>query len=132
MTGTFIIAARNDGRGGVRVFGLSPQASKGMVGKSFHIGDKVIKITTDGRINIPKSIMNDYGITGNDGRKRVTISFSSTSKRKGERRFAGYINKPLARDKNRKNGWKVISPRKKTDRALKPSDSRDYNWSPVE
>lgn len=131
MTGSFIVKARVDGRGGARVFGLNPELTKSFIGKTFNIGGKNLKVTTDGRVNIPKKIMNEYGITGNDGRKRVTITYSSKIDRASKRSYAGFVNKPLAKDKNRSNNWKTATPRKKTVRGLKPKDSPDYNWSPT-
>lgn len=129
--GTYIVKARNDGRGGARVFGLNPELTKKFIGKQFQIGNKSYKVTTDGRINIPKSIMNKYGIMGNDGRRRVSITWSSQWNRKKEVTYAGFVNKPLAKDKNRTPNWKVTKPRKTTKRGLKPSDGVDYNWSPT-
>lgn len=130
--GSFIVTARSDGRGGSRPFGVEPKKSESFIGKLFNIGGRDIKVTTDGRLNIPKKIMDSFGITGKDGRKRITITYTSTGKMPGkERKYAGFINKPLAKDKNRKNGWKVTQPRLKTKRGLKSADSGDYNWSPV-
>lgn len=129
MTGSFIVKARVDGRGGARVFGLKPELTKHFIGNVFRIGGKDIKVTTDGRINIPKVIMDKHGITGTDGRKRISITYSSNTNRAGKQTFGGFVNKPLAKDKNRSNNWRTMTPRKKTKRGLKPKDSPDYNWS---
>jgi len=127
--GSYIVKARVDGRGGARVFGLSPELTKKFIGKSFTLGNKSYKVTTDGRINIPKAVMNKYGILGTDGRRRVSITWTSQWNRKKEVTYAGFINKPLAKDKNRSPNWRITKPRKITKRGLKPADGVDYNWS---
>lgn len=130
--GSYIIKARSDGRGGARPFGLKPQVSKHFIGSMFNLGGKQYKVTTDGRINIPKKVMNDLGITGDDGRKRITMTFaSSPDQARDEKTFGMFANKPLAKDKNRPNNWKVVMPRQDTKRGLKPKDGVDYNWSPA-
>lgn len=133
MSGSFIVRQRSDGRGGARPFGLEVGIGQSFVGKYFNIGGKNVKVTTDGRLNISKAIMEKHGIIGKDGRKRVTITYASTESRSGKekRKYAGFIHKPLAKDKNRKNGWKVTMPRQKTKRGLKPAESGDYTWSPT-
>lgn len=130
--GYYIVKARVDGRGGARVFGLKPELTKHFIGNLLNIGGKDYKVTTDGRVNIPRAIMDKYGVLGNDKRRRIVITYASKTDRQGKRTFAGYVSKPLAKDKNRASNWKVAYPRKKTDRALKPADSGDYNWSPPE
>ena len=94
-----------------------------------NIGGKNLIVTTDGIVNIPKKIMNEFGIIRKDGRQRVTFTFTSQTGRDKKQTFAGFVNKPLSKDKNRSNGWRTLSPRKNTKRGLKPSDGRDYNWS---
>lgn len=129
--GSYIAVSRIDGRAGARVFGLKPSMAKQFKGTLFRVGDALIPVQSDGRINIPKDVMNAIGTTGTDGRKRVTITYTSATERDGTRKFSAFINKPLAKDKNRKTGWKVTKPRQKTKRGLKPSDSGDYTWSPM-
>lgn len=130
--GSYIVRARIDGRGGGRVFGLIPKLSKHFIGKMFRIGDTDIPVTTDGRINIPKEIMDRHGILGVDGRKRITITYSSNTNREGDMTYGAFVNKPLSKDKNRDNNWRTVTLRKKTKRGLKPKDSPDYNWSHIE
>ena len=65
-----IVVARKDGRGGIKPFG---KYGKKQAGSMVKIGDKDYKVTKDGRVNIPKKYMEKYGITGDDGRKRIAL-----------------------------------------------------------
>ena len=87
-----IVRARKDGRGGIKPFGkyTKRQWEKGKGGAWVEIGKKKYKVTSDGRVNIPKKIMNEFGVTGKDGRKRVAIDFASkqsTSKKGKESNY---------------------------------------------
>ena len=72
---SIIVVARKDGRGGVRPFG---SYNKTQAGATVSIMNKDYKVTTDGRVNIPKSIM-DKGIKGADGRMRIEMRFATKS-----------------------------------------------------
>ena len=65
-----VVVARSDGRGGLRI--PVPKSHRES-GNYLHIAGKKYKITTDGRVNIPKSIMDAYGTTNSDGRKVLSL-----------------------------------------------------------
>ena len=67
----YIVRARADGRAGMPMFGLSTKQAKSFAGQKVHIGHRVLTVGRDGRINIPRDIMNTYGVKGADGRQRV-------------------------------------------------------------
>ena len=75
----YIVRARADGRAGMPMFGLSTKQAKSFAGQKVHIGDRVLTVGRDGRINIPRDIMNTYGVKGADGRQRLSITFASDS-----------------------------------------------------
>src|SRR5690606_41053304 len=73
----YIVRARSDGRAGMPMFGLSGPRAKSFAGQTVYIGDREVTVGRDGRINIPKDIMETYGVVGDDGRRRVSINFAS-------------------------------------------------------
>lgn len=124
----FIIVARSDGRGGMAPFGTY---GKGMAGSKVTIGEKVYTVGRDGRVNVPKPIMEQYGVKGTDGRNRVVIEFASKPDTHGAT-VGAIVSRPSPGDKDRKTGalagkQDIRSP----DHVyLEPYDSYDYNWSP--
>lgn len=81
MSLPYTVVARSDGRGGIVPFGFKAgsKEAKAFAGSYFHIGEgiKPIKITSDGRINIPKSVMDSIGIKNSDGKQVINIQFST-------------------------------------------------------
>ena len=67
--------AHADGRGITTPFALSTKHAKALAGETVRIGDMEIKVTRDGHLNIPKSIMNEYGAEGDDGRRRIGFAW---------------------------------------------------------
>ena len=121
----FVVVAREDGRGGFRPFGTY---NVGQAGAYVNIGDREYKVGVDGRVNIPKRIMETYGVTGTDGRSRVTIEFASKAGPDGWGEVAAAIGKPpdafseaLTGDIVDRENWIVDT--------LEPRDTGDYNWS---
>ena len=86
-----IVVSRADGRGGLRI---PVQHPKDLAGARFSIAGKALTITTDGRVNIPKSIMEKYGSRLPDGRYAlaVDVGYRYTD---DELRVGAYINKDL-------------------------------------
>lgn len=81
-----IVTARADGRGG-----FAPFATHGPshAGESVWVGGVERKVSSDGRVNIPASIMENVGIPGPDGRYRVAVQV-------GARTDAGEVSVGLA------------------------------------
>lgn len=124
----FIVTARADGRGGFKPFGTF---SKKQAGAFVTMGDRQYKVTKDGRVNVPKSIMDKFGVTGDDGRKRITMQFTTAKGKEGWKDVKAAIKKPVDDDKNASTGKVAVKHRVGKDReALVPKDSGDYNWSP--
>lgn len=124
----FIVTQRIDGRGGIKPFGTF---KGGQQGAGVMIGDKTYKVTSDGRVNIPKSIMDKFGVEGSDGRKRVTIHFSAGKGKEGWKDVSAAIKKPVDDDRDKRTGAVVTKHRVGVDRnVLKPKDSPDRTWSP--
>jgi len=125
----FIVAARSDGRGGFRPFGSygAPQR-----GASVSIGEHRYTVGVDGRVNIPKAVMEQYGVRGDDGRMRVAIEFASQAGADGWGDVGAVVSRPSALDKNAQTGSLAgkISIFDPDFSALEPYDSGEYNWSP--
>ena len=125
----FIVAARSDGRGGFRPFGSygAPQR-----GASVSIGEHRYTVGVDGRVNIPKAVMEQYGVRGEDGRMRVAIEFASQAGADGWGEVGAVVSRPSALDKNAQTGSLAgkISIFDPDLSALEPYDSGEYNWSP--
>ena len=125
----FIVVARSDGRGGFRPFGTYTPAQRGA---TVSIGDRRYKVGADGRVNIPKAVMEQYGVRGEDGRMRVAIEFASKPAIDGRGEIAAVVSRPSLLDRNAPTGSlagkiSVFDPRFS---ALEPYDSGEYNWSP--
>ena len=83
-----IVVSRVDGRGGLRI---PAQHSKDLAGARFAIAGKTFAITSDGRVNIPKSIMEKYGSRLPDGRYALAVDVGFRYDA-DELRVGGYIN----------------------------------------
>lgn len=121
-----IVTAKKDGRGMIAPFGTfgKPQA-----GANVTIGEKSYKVTKDGRVNIPKKIM-ETGIKGDDGKYRISIGFASEKGKEGWKSVKTVIVKPDNVDKNTNTGQKIKRFDEKRPDDLVPSDIPDYSWSP--
>lgn len=124
---TYIVKERSDGRGGIKPFN---SYNKRQSGASVMVGNKKLKVTSDGRVNIPKSIMQQYGIKGDDGRLRIAMTFATDGGKNGWKDVGGIVVNPPERAKNLGNGDILTNPPAKNTR-LAPSDGPDYSWSPV-
>jgi hypothetical protein len=123
---TYIVSARNDGRGGIKPFGTY---GKNQAGAKVDIGGKYYTVTKDGRVNIPKHIM-DMGTKGKDGRMRIDITFSAEKGKHGWRQVKTIVSNPLKADANKETGDKPSRFRMKNREELLPKDSGEANWSP--
>jgi hypothetical protein len=126
MSPRFVVTARSDGRGGFRPFGTFGAAQ---AGREVQIGDTNYKVGKDGRVNIPKAIMNSMGVQGVDGRMRVAIQFASAPSILDIDHYAAVVSSLPGEMMNANTG--DIVPRTITpSSALEPADSMDFNWSP--
>lgn len=99
------VIAKTDGRGQIRPFGSYGKAQAGAMVK---IGDKEYKVTSSGRVNIPKKIMEDYGTKGDDGRNRIEIKFATKRTVDGihTEKVHTQIYKPRESHKNNPQGFR--------------------------
>ena len=118
----YIVRARSDGRGGIRPFNTF---SSEEAGQRVTIGGQSVKVSSDGRINISKSIMDKFGATGSDGRKRISIQFASEKETK---KTSARIYKPAAGDEHLSTG-KETKKTNKWEEVLEPYDDEEYNWN---
>lgn len=81
------IVADGAGRGHIKMFGSFGSEQRG---ESVWIGGKSYTVTSDGRVSIPKSVMNAYGVDNENGRKTI-IARCSYNIRDG---FAVQVLKP--------------------------------------
>ena len=130
-TNPVIVVARKDGRGGIEPFGTF---SKAQAGAKVQIGDKSYTVTKDGRVNIPKFIM-DTGIKGTDGRMRLAIGFRTEKGGDGWKQVKAITLKPDILNGSSVKGDRIKSlptsnQEDKERGVLTPKDSMDYNWSP--
>ena len=131
-----IVVARKDGRGGIKPFGTYGKRQKGA---SVQIGNKKYKVTSDGRVNIPKKIMDKWGRTGHDGRKRIAIDFASkpSTSKKGKasnhwKELAATISKPGMESKDSKTGDFALYDMDEAELIvdeLVPESDADYHWT---
>jgi len=124
---TFIVRERSDGRGGIKPFNTY---SKKQSGAEVRIGDHVYHATKDGRVNIPKHIMQEYGVKGTDGRLRIGIQFSTKAGVDGYKHVSAVVKKPPASLKDAKQGTPQRRFRERGRTVLNPSDFAEHNWSP--
>jgi len=127
----YIVRARSDGRAGMPMFGLSKKRAKSFAGQTVHIGDRKVTVGRDGRINIPKDIMETYGVVGDDGRRRLSINFASD----GQGNFGVLAYTPPPHQKDARTG-DLTRPYRALDIyddevILELSDGPDFNWSPL-
>jgi len=82
------VISRGDGRGGLRIPAAHP---RDFAGERLNIGWSSVGITTDGRANIPRKIMEKYGTLLPDGRYALAIDvgYRYTD---GKLQIGGYIN----------------------------------------
>ena len=132
----FIVRARKDGRGGFRPFGTF---TKRQAGAKVDINGKKYKVTKDGRVNIPKKIMEKYGVKGDDNRKRIAISFSTQRASKKRpvhwKEVGAIVSNPGVKSKNLNTGdlpqyeySQLLDDMDFSDDLLPESD-QDYIWS---
>ena len=86
------VIARADGRGGLRI---PSTHSRDFAGERLDIGGRSVGITTDGRANIPRKIMEEYGTRLPDGRYAIAVDvgYRHTD---GKLRTGAYINQGAA------------------------------------
>lgn len=99
------VIAKTDGRGQIRPFG---SYTKNQAGAMVQIGDKSYKVTSSGRVNIPKKIMEQFGTMGDDGRNRIEIKFATKRTVGGDhtQNLHTQIFRPRDNNKNNPQGFR--------------------------
>lgn len=122
----FVVTARSDGRGGIRPFGTyGPKEA----GAKVTIGDRDYTVGKDGRVNIPRAVMERYGTPGPDGRQRVVVRFSSAEGKQGWRRLKMEVVRPFVGVGALATGSVFGRPFAVGGYRLIPSDYDEYTWS---
>lgn len=67
-TARIIVTARSDGRGGFVPFARDASSH---AGETVMVAGRPMRVSSDGRVNIPASVMRELGTPGPDGRYRV-------------------------------------------------------------
>lgn len=123
---SYIIIQRADGRGELKPYkNFLPEEA----GSKISIGDKLYSISSAGRSFIGKSVMEEYGVMGNDGRKRIQIEYGYGSRIAGERKASGYVFTPVEGLKNADAGWvdEEEHPRDyEEEEGLTPDEEQEY------
>jgi len=123
-----MVTARSDGRGGIRPFGTY---KSGQAGYKVQVGDQTLTVGRDGRVNIPKHVMEQYGILGDDGRRRVEIVFAWHRKDADVPDVGATVATPAYDMRNASTGDTAVGFAEEPN-LLEPADSKDYNWSPLQ
>jgi len=123
---SFLVVARSDGRGGVRPFG---NYGARQAGAKVWIGDRRLTVGRDGRVNIPKAIMDEYGSVGADGRKRVAVTFSSSPGLTGWKDLSAMVI-PTGPEYDEGVTGDLVTTFDLSMPMLEPEDVNDRSWSP--
>ena len=123
-----MVTARSDGRGGIRPFGTY---GKAQAGYSVQVGHQTLQVGRDGRVNIPKAVMERYGVLGDDGRRRIEVVFAWHRQGADVPDVGATVATPTYEMRNAKTGDTARGFAEETN-LLEPEDSRDYNWSPLQ
>lgn len=123
---SYIVVARKDGRGGIKPFG---SYGKRQAGATVEIGNNTYKVGKDGRVNIPKKIMDKFGENNKDGRKVIQVGFRTEKIGKPDywKNVKAQINEPAKDSLKGKTGEVTIKykPVKKAN-VLNPKDAPDF------
>ena len=116
-----VVVARADGRGGFMPFVKHAGAH---AGELVAVGGRMAKVSSDGRVNISKAIMNEIGIRGSDGRMRVSVEVGARTD-DGIKSVGLYVSTPPSEVANVASG--VIVPRKfYAEQVIMPSETEEY------
>jgi bifunctional DNA-binding transcriptional regulator/antitoxin component of YhaV-PrlF toxin-antitoxin module len=131
-----IVRAQKNGKGIIKPFGTY---DKNQAGAMVTIGNKKYKVNKEGKINIPKKIMEEHGIKGKDKRNRIVIKFASghAQDKNYWKDVSAMIFKPVARYKDydsytpvRHNRPFNKNEKRQMENRLRPVDFMERNYSP--
>lgn len=118
-----VVRARADGRGGFSPFRTHPSAH---AGEYVAIGNHFVKVSADGRVNIPKSLMEKVGVLGDDGRYRVAVETGARTDPDRGRHYGLYLSTPPESLRNAGSGVVVPEGLPFVGDAILPSDTKEY------
>lgn len=116
-----IVTARSDGRGGFSPFAKYGSAHAGEV---VSIGGREARVSSDGRVNIPASIMRDVGVLGSDGRYRVAVETGARTD-DGSTRIGLFVSTPPSGMAEAASG-DVVPRKDAVSTVIFPSDVEEY------
>lgn len=118
-----VVRARADGRGGFSPFRTHPSAH---AGEEVAIGNKFVKVSSDGRVNIPKALMEQVGTKGADGRYRVVVETGARTDPERGKHYGLYVTSVPAGYENAPTGTVVPDKIEFVGNVIHPSDTVDY------
>ena len=117
-----IVTARSDGRGGFSPF---VKHAKSHAGETVYVGGVGRKVSSDGRVNIPKALMEQVGVQGADGRYRVAVETGARTDEDGKVEVGLFITKPPQGMAAAASG--DIVPREHfTEQIIHPSETEEF------
>lgn len=119
----YVVCARSDGRGGFSPFRTHPSAH---AGEEVAIGDRFVKVSSDGRVNIPKALMEKVGTKGEDGRYRVVVEAGARTDPDRGKHYGLYVTSVPAGFENAPTGTVVPDRIGFVGDVIHPSDTVDY------
>ncbi len=116
-----IVTARSDGRGG-----FSPFAKYGAshAGETVAVAGRDFKVSSDGRVNIPASVMSSVGVMGPDGRYRVAVEIGARTDA-GQARLGLFVSRPPESQATAMSG-DVVPRSVAATNTIIPSETEEY------
>lgn len=118
-----VVRARADGRGGFSPFRTHPSAH---AGEEVAIGNHFVKVSSDGRVNIPKALMEQVGTRGEDGRYRVVVETGARTDPDRGQHYGLYVTSVPAGYENAPSGTVIPERIEFVGDVIHPSDTKEY------
>jgi hypothetical protein len=119
------VVADSVGRGHLKMFGSFGSKQRGT---EVMLGGRSYKVTSDGRVSIPKSVMQSHGITNDNGRKVITARCSYNVRDGFGVQVLSPKQAPPVGTKTH-NLAKLKHVKKGVENVLAPSDTGDWVFS---
>ena len=116
-----IVTARSDGRGGFSPF---VKHGKSHAGETVYVGGVGRKVSSDGRVNIPKALMESVGVQGADGRYRVAVETGARTE-DGKVEVGLFITKPPTGMSSGGSG-DIVPHTHFTEQVIHPSETKEF------
>lgn len=118
-----VVRARSDGRGGFIPFRTHSSAH---AGEYVVVGGQPVKVSADGRVNIPKALMEKVGVKGEDGRYRVAVEAGARYDKERGKHYGLFLSTPPAGYENASTGVVIPDEISFVGDVILPSDTVEY------